>query len=84
MFYHFDLFTMLEYYRNSYLSNFAVILCIIFCFKDHVVKQHIGVKNFSCDECGKEFYGKNNLRMHMRIHVAPENRPHGCDTCGLR
>jgi len=52
--------------------------------KDHVVKQHIGVKNFSCDECGKEFYGKNNLRMHMRIHVAPENRPHGCDTCGLR
>jgi len=52
--------------------------------KEHVVKHHIGVKNFSCDTCGKEFYGKQNLRMHMRIHVAPEQRPHACSLCGMR
>ena len=52
--------------------------------KEHVVKHHIGVKNFSCDTCGKEFFGKQNLRMHMRIHVAPENRPYACELCGMR
>jgi hypothetical protein len=37
--------------------------------KEHVVKHHIGIKNFSCDTCGKEFYSKQNLRVAERLFM---------------
>jgi hypothetical protein len=37
--------------------------------KEHVVKHHIGIKNFSCDTCGKEFYSKQNLRVVERLFM---------------
>jgi hypothetical protein len=41
--------------------------------KEHVVKHHIGIKNFSCDTCGKEFYSKQNLRVEERLFYGANN-----------
>ena len=40
--------------------------------------------NYSCDKCGKQFYGKKNLALHMKTHYTDEEKKHVCTVCGYR
>lgn len=47
----------------------------------HVLKRHMNihlpVKRFACDDCGKTFIQKNDLR-----HVKTHSKTYNCDQCG--
>lgn len=48
-----------------------------------IKKKHItfvGVRDHTCDTCGKSFVQKGNLDNHMLTHVS--NTPFTCDICG--
>ena len=40
--------------------------------------------NYSCDKCGKQFYGKKNLALHMKTHYTEDEKKHVCNVCGYR
>lgn len=41
---------------------------------------HAGVRDYTCDQCGKSFVQKGNLDNHLITHTAA--RPFACSTCG--
>lgn len=47
-----------------------------------VVTQNIflGIRDYTCDQCGKSFIQKGNLDNHLLTHIAA--RPYSCETCG--
>ena len=43
-----------------------------------------GVLDFNCEECGKAFARKENLKKHMKVHEGGKTRPgdYICEDCG--
>ena len=42
------------------------------------------ISNYSCEKCGKQFYGKKNLALHMKTHYSDDEKKHVCNVCGHR
>lgn len=40
----------------------------------------LGIRDYTCDQCGKSFIQKGNLDNHMLTHM--NYRPYSCDICG--
>ncbi|CAH1116216.1 unnamed protein product [Phaedon cochleariae] len=58
--------------KNHYLEKRKCHICNITLqsigkLQEHVYK-HLGMKPFSCDECGKSFISKNHVKLHKRCH----------------
>ncbi|CAG0880122.1 unnamed protein product [Darwinula stevensoni] len=49
--------------------------------KDHLSREHLKEKRYSCEECGKVFFKQDDLKKHLRIHS--DDRPFICTVCGL-
>lgn len=47
----------------------------------HMETMHAQHKNISCAECGKTFFKKSNLRMHMAVHSGVKKFT--CEICGM-
>ncbi|XP_011297654.1 zinc finger protein 2 homolog [Fopius arisanus] len=46
---------------------------------EHVRRDHLKVRNHVCEECGKSFFKKFDLKSHMRTHT--KERPYVCRIC---
>lgn len=44
------------------------------------MKNHIGVRPFSCSNCSKSFQSRSNLTAHQRVHTKEKN--YVCAECG--
>ena len=53
-----------------------------FNLKKHVIVRHLKIKTFNCNECGKKFVSKQNLREHKFIHLGI--KPFRCSFCGKK
>merc|ERR1712083_170535 len=51
---------------------------------EHEEMSHSSDFNYSCDKCGKQFYGKKNLALHMKTHYTEDEKKHVCNICGYR
>jgi len=47
-------------------------------------RNHLGKKQYKCDECEKEFFWPSYLIIHKRSHTKdqPSKTPYSCDQCG--
>lgn len=53
--------------------------------KRHTERNHIKdgrEKRFTCEVCGKSFYSKNDIKVHMRVHTG--DTPYACSECPAR
>ncbi|KAJ8719916.1 hypothetical protein PYW07_011959 [Mythimna separata] len=51
----------------------------------HMNRNHVQQKrlrNFICENCGKSFFSKNDVKVHMRTHTG--ETPYSCSLCTLR
>ena len=50
--------------------------------QSHIIRKHTPGYSFSCDQCGKEFRMKGQLKNHMTLHTGekPYKCREGCDT----
>lgn len=49
--------------------------------KDHALR-HSGVKKFECNDCGRTFFTRPLLMLHVRVHHKGE-KPFVCKYCGM-
>lgn len=43
-------------------------------------QSHLGIRNYSCEYCGKSFTQKGPLITHERVHTG--EKPYSCSQCG--
>lgn len=76
--------------REQDEDNSAGIKCMV-CdkvfFKQHRydghVRMHMGLKQFKCDECGKEFCKWNSLKRHKSVRHVVEGETKAEFICGV-
>ena len=51
---------------------------------EHEEMSHSVNFNYSCEKCGKQFYGKKNLALHMKTHFTDAEKKHVCNICQYR
>ena len=53
--------------------------------KAHTNRVHLKIKNFSCEICSHQFYGKRALQNHISsIHAENVSKDFECDICGFK
>ncbi|XP_059045141.1 gastrula zinc finger protein XlCGF57.1-like [Achroia grisella] len=52
--------------------------------KRHVERNHLEnrERNFICENCGKSFYSKSDVKIHMRTHTG--ETPYACSECPMK
>ncbi|PSN50582.1 Zinc finger protein 91 [Blattella germanica] len=48
--------------------------------QEHIKRDHYKQRPYACVSCGKTFYKKYDLKIHIRTHT--KERPYICGTCG--
>lgn len=38
-------------------------------YRQHMERIHLNIKNYTCDRCGRKFYGFNSIEEHMNQHL---------------
>lgn len=72
-----------KYFRKSDKSMICNIcekrLATRHSARSHIEMIHFKIKNYTCNECGKEYYLKKDFRDHTRMHTS--ELPYECALC---
>lgn len=77
-----SIFNAVKWSIFSYVKMFSIFVVLSFSTKPNLVthkKIHMGLKNYTCDLCGKGFVQRGNLNAHMLTHS--DNKPFTCEIC---
>ncbi|XP_039282979.1 uncharacterized protein LOC111044678 isoform X2 [Nilaparvata lugens] len=70
-----------KYKLRGFSENVECHICHKICLKgslrNHMV-VHSGVKKYACSSCGKRFFSKWNMKLHMWVHASRSSMPHKC------
>ncbi|KAG5666440.1 hypothetical protein PVAND_014468 [Polypedilum vanderplanki] len=69
-----------SFLNKKIICEYCSKLVIKNYYQSHIQRLHLGIKNFTCDCCGKSFFKKSSLASHMHLHL--NSRPFKCSHDG--
>uniref|UniRef100_A0A336K8N4 CSON005094 protein n=1 Tax=Culicoides sonorensis TaxID=179676 RepID=A0A336K8N4_CULSO len=70
-----------KYYRERILCHICSKSVLKTNLTEHMIKHETGNHPFECNECGKKFGSRDNLRKHLVVRHFPENAKYKCPEC---
>ncbi|RZF34556.1 hypothetical protein LSTR_LSTR017618 [Laodelphax striatellus] len=71
-------FKVLQTTRENVECPICHKVCLKGSLRNHMV-MHSGVKPYACSSCGKRFFSKWNMKLHMWVHGPRSSMPFKCD-----